>query len=120
MTKEEELKQAVATRNAKRKAKGDELPKIINEFLGNTLARAIAQDEPLVSVVFKRESVSEELWDEIFEYGTKNSYGKYRKNMLDLVVDDVYKPYLSDYSMSIDHLKSDNVPVRVSFYINKD
>ena len=120
MTKEEELKQAVTERNAKRKAKSDELPKRINEFLGITLPTAIAQDEPLVSIVFKRENVSEELWDEIVEYGTKNSYGNYRKNMLDLIVDDVYRPYLSDYSMSIGYLKSNELPIRVSFYIKQD
>lgn len=117
---EEELKQAVLARDLKRKAKSEELPKRINEFLGNTLAKAIAEDEPLVSIVFNRENVSEELWDKLNDYGLKNARGNYHKNMLDLIVDEVYKPYLSDYSMSIDHLKSDNVPIRVSFYINQD
>lgn len=120
MTKEEELKQAVATRNAKRKAKGDELPKIINEFLGSTLARAIAQDEPLVSVAFKRENVSDTVWDELNAYGTKTPYGKYRKNLVDLIVDDVYTPYLSDYSISTGHLNSADRPIRVTFYLNQD
>lgn len=120
MTIEEELKQAVVARNAKRKAKSDELPKRINEFLGSTLAKAIAEDEPLVSIVFKHENVSEELWDEIVEYGTKNAYGNYRKNMLDLIVEDVYKPYLSDYSISIGYINSDELPIRVSFYIKQD
>ena len=120
MTKEEELKQAVATRNAKRKAKGEELPKIINKFLGNTLARAIAQDEPLVSVAFKRENVSDTVWDELNAYGTKTPYGKYRKQLIDLIVDDVYTPYLSDYSISIGHLKDASAPIRVSFYLNQD
>ena len=120
MTIEEELKQAVVARNAKRKAKSDELPKRINEFLGSTLAKAIAEDEPTISVVFKRENVSEELWDKLNDYGLKNAMGNYRKNMLDLIVDDVYKPYLSDYSMSIGYLKSNELPIRVSFYIKQD
>lgn len=120
MTKEEELEQAVATRNANRKAKDEELPKIINEFLGNTLARAIAQDDQLVSIAFNRENVSEELWEELNTYGTKTPYGKYHKNLMDLIVEDVYKPYLSDYSISIGHLKSNELSIRIKFYLNQD
>ena len=120
MTIEEELKQAVVARNANRKAKGDELPKRINEFLGITLPNAIAKDEPLVSMAFKRENVPDTVWDELNTYGTKTSYGKYRKNMLDLIVDDVYKPYLSDYSMSIGQLNSADRPIRIKFYLNQD
>lgn len=120
MTIEEALKQAVEKRNAKRNAKAKELPKNINDFLGSILPIAIAQDKPTVSVVFKRENVSKTLWNELVEYGTKNLYGNYRKNMLDLIVDDVYRPYLSDYSISIGYLKSDELPIRVSFYIKQD
>lgn len=120
MTKEEELKQAVATRNAKRKAKGDELPKIINEFLGNTLARAIAQDALEINLSIARENVPDTVWDELNTYGIKTSYGHYRKNLVDLIVDDVYKPYLVGYIMHVGHLNSADRPIRVTFYLNQD
>lgn len=115
MTKEEELKQAVATRNAKRKAKGDEFPKIINEFLGNTLARAIAQDEPLVSVVFKRENVSSPFWEELSSYIVADCMTTPHKFIMEDYVDKVYKPYLvgakvTDYPEHI----------LVTFYLNQD
>ena len=58
MTTKDELEQAVATRDAKRKANKEELPKRINEFLNNTLAKAIAEDETAVSIVFARGVVS--------------------------------------------------------------
>ena len=117
---DEELKLAVATRNAKRKSGTVEVHKFVNKFLGNTLARAIAQDEPLVSVTFKRENVSDTVWDELNTYGPKTPYGKYHKNLVDLIVDDVYTPYLSDYSISSGHLNSAGRPVRVTFYLNQD
>lgn len=120
MTTEEALKQAVEKRNAKRNAKAKELPKHINDFLGSILPIAIAQDKPTVSVVFKRENVSKTLWDELVEYGTKNLYGNYRKDMLDLIVEDVYKPYLSDYSVTAVYLSNNELHIRVTFTLEQD
>lgn len=114
MTKEEELKQAVATRNANRKTNIKVLPKHINEFLGITLPRAIAQDEQEVTIVFTMKTVSEELWDELTNYDN---------SLVDLItgaVDYVYQPYISGAMVNKGSLENGNKDIRITFYLNQD
>lgn len=110
---EEELKQAVVARNAKRKANSEELPKIINEFLKENLPAAIAEDKPTVTIGFDKENVSEKTWDELVDYYVEG--GQYRKNLFDIIVSDVYKPYLSDYIISASYLN----PITIKFYLEQ-
>lgn len=117
MTTKEELEETIVAYRLIRKIKEEELPNRINEFLDNTLAKAVAEDEVSVSIVFAREDISEELWNELISYGAKNHRGEYWLNLVDLIVDDVYKPYLEDYMISIGHLKDTSTPIRITFYL---
>lgn len=112
---EEELKLAVATRNAKRKSGTVEVHKFVNKFLGNTLARAIAQDEPLVSVVFKRENVSSPFWEELSSYIVADCMTTPHKFIMEDYVDKVYKSYLVGAKVT-----SYPEHILVTFYLNQD
>lgn len=116
MTIEEALKQAVEKRDAKRKAKANEFPNRINEFLKENLPTAIAEDKPTVTIGFDKGNVSEKTWDDLVDYYAKDNKGHYRKNLFDIIVADVYKPYLSDYSISASYLN----PITIKFYLEQD
>lgn len=110
----EKLEQAVATRNANRKAKIKVLPKHINEFLGITLPKAIAQDEQEVTIVFTMKTVSEALWGELTNYDN---------SLVDLIteaVDYVYQPYISGARVNRGSLENGNKDIRITFYLNQD
>lgn len=119
MTTKEELEEAIVAYRLIRKIKEEELPNRINGFLDNNLAKAIAEGKTAVSVAFNREEVSEELWEELHSYGVKNYKGDYRRNLVDIIVEDVYKPYLASYTMSIGHLMDTSAPIRVTFFLNQ-
>ena len=114
MNIKEQLKQAIETRNANREAKVKALPKCINEFLGNTLPRAIAQDEQEVTIVFTMKIVSKTLWEEL------NNYDSSLVDLIAEVIDDMYQPYISGLVINNGYLENGNRDIRITFYINQD
>lgn len=120
MTKEEELKQAVVARNLKRNVSGEALANRINVFLGRVLPMAIAEDKPMVTIVFDRRDVTEAVWNELMSYCAKDAKGSYRRNLIAYVVAEVYKPYLADYEVVTNALGERNRPIDIVFYLNQD
>lgn len=114
MNIKEQLKQAIETRNANREAKVKALPKCINEFLGNTLPRAIAKDEQEVTIVFTMKIVSKTLWDEL------NNYDNSLVDLIAEVIDDLYQPYISGFAINRASLKNGNKDISIKFYLNQD
>lgn len=111
----EELKLAVATRNAKRKSGTVEVHKFINEFLEEKLPKAIAEDEEYLAVSFYQPRVSSSFWEELSSYIAVDCMTTPHKFIMEDYVDKVYKPYLvgakvTDYPEHI----------LVTFYLNQD
>ena len=112
---EEELKLAVATRNAKRNSGTVEVYKFINKFLEEYLPKAIAEDEEHLSVGIYQPRVSKSFWEELSSYTVTDCMAVPHKFILEDYVDKVYRPYLvgAKVANSPEH-------ILVTFYLNQD
>lgn len=111
----EQLKLAVATRNAKRKSGAREVHKFVNKFLEEKLPKAIEEDEEYLAVSFYQPRVSSPFWEELSSYIVSDWMTTPHKFIMEDYVDKVYKSYLLGAKVT-------NYPehILVTFYLNQD
>lgn len=121
MNIEEELKLAVATRNAKRKSGTVEVHKFINKFLEEKLPKAIAEDERTLTLTVPFSKVTSVIWDELIEYSTNRSVTS-KGSIIKDHVEDLYKPYLKkdETTLEIYGGLPSVVTLSITFYLNQD
>lgn len=92
----DKLEQAVETRADKRNRAykppyNETLAKLLNDFLEDNLAKAIAMDKPNLVLTLKYTDILDDIWDILGQY---EPFVDSTKNLLSDYVAEVYKPYL--------------------------
>ena len=129
---EDQLKEAVRDRNLARHSRYAKTHKLINSFLERELPEAIRADqESLKILVTTLPATSEEVhkwdttsvsveklvWDVLEDYTTPTGPSG-KESLMDDYVDDVFKPYLTNYQAIKIRTQEGEDILRLTFFVN--
>ena len=133
MAIEDQLKEAVKARNLTRHSRYTKTRNLINSFLEQELPEAIRADQDRLKVLvttlpatseevhkWDTTSVSVEklVWDVLEDYTTPTGPSG-KESLMDDYVDDVFKPYLTNYQAIKIRTQDGDVILRLTFFINQ-
>lgn len=133
MAIEDQLKEAVKARNLTRHSRYTKTRNLINSFLEQELPEAIRADQDRLKVLvttlpatseevqkWDTTSVSVEklVWNVLEDYTTPTGPSG-KESLMDDYVDDVFKPYLTNYQAIKIRTQDGDVILRLTFFINQ-
>lgn len=133
MAIEDQLKEAVKARNLTRHSRYTKTRNLINSFLEQELPEAIRADQDRLKVLvttlpatskevqtwdIPSVSVEKLVWDVLEDYTTPTGPSG-KESLMDDYVDDVFKPYLTNYQAIKIRTQEGEDILRLTFFINQ-